>query len=81
MTEENNTAPESGLMKITEDVYGEVEHVTAKLNLKDAAGNPLEKDGFVQSPGAIIELSGAELEGVVLPGATVAGKIFNTNEG
>ena len=79
MTEENSATPV--LIKLTEDVYGEVEHITARINLKDADGNPLEKDGFVQSPDSIIELSGAELEGVVLPGTTVAGKIFNKQEG
>ena len=80
MPEENtNTTPV--LIKLAEGINAEVEHITARINLKDADGNPLEKDGFVQSPGSIIELSGAELAGVVLPGATVADKIFNAKEG
>ena len=79
MTEENSATPV--LIKLTEGINAEVEHITAKLNLKDADGNPLESGGFTQSPGSIIELSGEELAGVVLPGATVADKIFNAKEG
>ena len=81
MPEENNTAPELGLIKISKDVYAEVEYVMARINLKDAEGKPLEKDGFTQSPGSVIELTGAELAGLELPVQAVADKIFNTNEG
>ena len=70
-----------GLIDMGGGRFCRVKKVTVVCDITDADGNMLERDGFTQSPGSIIELSGAELEGVVLPGATVAGKIFNTNEG
>ena len=70
-----------GLIDMGGGAFCRVKKVTVVCDITDADGNPLEKDGFVQSPDSIIELTGAELAGLELPVQAVADKIFNNNEG
>lgn len=70
-----------GLIDMGGGRFCRVKKVTVVCDITDADGNPLEKDGFVQSPDSVIELTGAELAGLELPVQAVADKIFNKQEG
>ena len=81
MTEENNTTPELGLIKWGDGTYRRLTEAVLKFDIVDAAGNMLEREGFVQSPDSIRTLTAADLSGCEKPVQAIADKIFNTNEG